>query len=811
MPLTGRKVLEIADEKGVYCGKLFADLGAEVIKIESIGGDATRNIPPFTAITTPTAATTAATYQSLFFLYMNTGKKSITVDMATPEGQQQVLALAQDADLIIETLPPGKLAELGLSYQKLSSQNKKLVLTSITGFGQTGPYKDFKSSDIVASAMSGAMMVIGDKNDPPVKLAGSQAFVMASTLAAASSMIALYHSQHTGQGQQVDISAQEAMLAVSSICGVGKWLEDDIISQRYGAALFAAVPSGTYPCKDGNAYLIINRPLHWLTLARWVNEVTGNQEILDPMFEGPSSVRQEHRELLDLFISELSQQLTVDEFYREGQRRHLAITPISTARSITQNRHLHARGFFTDVLHVDAEKFKYPGAPYHFFKTPWQIRHAAPFAGEHNNTIKPTATLTPQHAFKNPPKSANALEGLRVIEFTAGMAGPWIGRFMAYCGADVIKVESKKYPDVTRLYIPPKTPELGIQSQLSPWLTDWNAGKRFVSLDLNNPDAIKLAKELIKKSDIVIDNNGPGVLEKLGLGFDDLQQIKPELILFSSTGFGKHGPDANYISWGPNIETLSGLSHLSGFAHRDCTMTQFAYPDPLAALHGLFAIMSAIDHRDKTGVGQCINMSQLEATIATIGDIILEQLVNNNEPQKTGNASLYYAHQGCYRCAGADRWCVISIVDEQEWQQFCKILDKPEWFTDVRFINKTARVAHQSELDALIESQTCTQDAYTIMHRLQHAGIAAGVVQNVADQWLRDPHLQQRHFFESIPHHKKGVVQASGIPVGLTATPGKTSDAGRARGSDNHAVFCELLGLSATDYQQAVASGVIES
>src|SRR5512135_2611739 len=163
-----------------------------------------------------------------------------------------------------------------------------------------------------------------------------------------------------------------------------------------------------------------------------------------------------------------------------------------------------------------------------------------------------------------------ALQGIRVVEFAAGMAGPWIGRLMAYCGAEVVKVESKNRPDVTRLYVPPWAPEMGIQSQLSPWLTDWNAGKRCVALHLTQPAAVELAKRVIATADVVVENYSVGVMDKLGLGYAALQHVKPDIIMLSSSGYGDSGPCRNFVTWGPNIEALSGLSTFSGFPSREC-------------------------------------------------------------------------------------------------------------------------------------------------------------------------------------------------------------------------------------------------
>lgn len=816
--LRGIRVLEICDETGSYCGKLFADMGAEVIKIETGAADAARSIPPF-------LHGRAGSESSFHFLYNNTSKKSITLDIDSREGQQRVRELVRYCDLVIETLPAGKLAAMNLGVDSLQMDNPGLVVTSITGFGQTGPHRHYQTADVVASALGGAMMATGFPQDPPVKLAGSQSHVMASTMAAASSMIALHHSRNTGLGQHVDISIQEAVLAVTSICGVGKWLEDGIVSKRFGTGLFASVPCGTYPCKDGSIYIMVNRPLHWLKLAQWVNKVSGNQEILDPMFHGPSSARQPYRELLDIFIAELTSTFTVEAFYREGQRRHLAVTPLSTAHAIVGDRHLNKRNFFVAVEHADQSRLRYPGPPYRFSLTPWRIRHGAPRAGQHNEAVeklirdesarRPGQARARTSASEPSKTGRNALAGLRVVEFTAGMAGPWIGRLMAFCGADVIRVESIDYPDVSRLYVPPKAPEMGVQSQLSPWLTDWNAGKRCVALDLTNPLATDLAKRLIAQSDVVIDNNASGVLEKLGLGFEQLEAIKPGLILLSSTGYGKRGPDSSYISWGPNIETLSGLSSLSGFAHRQCTMTQFAYPDPLAALYGLFAVMCAIEYRRETGSGQCIDISQLEATVASLGDVLLEVLADDREPAKLGNSSLRTAPEGVYRCRDEtdenDSWCAISVGSEQQWRDFCGVLGKPGWVDDQRFASAPQRLANRALLDACIQGCTQLRDPYELMHALQRKGVAAGVTQHAEDQWLRDPHLKARQFFETIAHEKKGSVVASGLPLGLTGTPGRTPHAGRAIGRDNQAVFCQLLGLSEAEFKAHVAAGAIQN
>jgi len=355
-------------------------MGADVIKVERPGGDPARFIPPFWG-------GRAGPDRSLFFLYTNTNKRSVTLDLQKPRGQELFRELARKAHLLVETHPPGFLDAFGLGYRDLRQLNRALVFTSITGFGQTGPHRDFKSSDLVASALGGALHLTGAAEDPPVTLAGWQTFVTAGTFAAASSLIALYHSARAGEGQRVDISLEECAVAATHVCGVGKWLDDRIVPRRSGTSLFASVPSGVYPCRDGMIYLMVNRAQHWKALACWVAEVTGNKALLDPLFEGPSANRQPHREFLDAVLAEFTSRFTVEELYREGQERHLAITPVRTVAEVARDDQLAARGFFVPVQHADGQSLSYPGAPYRFAETPWRIRWPAPRPGQHNRDV----------------------------------------------------------------------------------------------------------------------------------------------------------------------------------------------------------------------------------------------------------------------------------------------------------------------------------------------------------------------------------------------------------------------------------------
>jgi crotonobetainyl-CoA:carnitine CoA-transferase CaiB-like acyl-CoA transferase len=405
---------------------------------------------------------------------------------------------------------------------------------------------------------------------------------------------------------------------------------------------------------------------------------------------------------------------------------------------------------------------------------------------------------------------AQALEGIRVVEFTQGMAGPWIGRTMAWCGAEVIRVESRKVPGVVRLYVSPHAPEAGTQAEMSPWFTDWDAGKLFVALDLKQPAGVELAKRLVARADIAVENHRHGAMEKLGLGWDVLEAVNASLIGLSSSGFGDGGPHPHYVTWGPNIEAMSGLARLSGFPERECAMTQYAYPDALSALHGLFAILCALDHRDRTGQGQRISIAQIETTVAMIGPEMMDQLAHDRTPPRLGNASRHMAPHGCYPCAGDDRWCAITVRSNAEWQRLGAVDALAALVGDPRFETLDGRLAGRAEIDEALAAWTRDQDAYAIVESLQDLGVTAGVVQTTEDQYQHDAHLAARRYFEHVPHLRKGEVVATGIPLGLTGTPGRTTRAGAAMGEDNAHVFRDLLGLSADEYARYVDAGAIE-
>ncbi|MFH1931524.1 MAG: CoA transferase [Pseudomonadota bacterium] len=394
------RVLDLADEKGLYCTKLLADLGADVIKIEKPGGDPTRFIGPF-------YHDERDPQKSLYWFQFNTNKRSVTLNMETSDGREILKKLVKTADVMVETYPPGYLDDRGLGYTALKEMNPKLILASITPFGQTGPYCDYKATDMVAQAMGGIMYLAGFQEDPPNLLYGSQAYHMASVHATCGIQTALYVRELGGDGQHVDVSMQESV-AIAQETAIQTYDLRREIRQRTGySGLVPAHPGmGTFECKDGyvNIFMFTGQ---WLELLEWMESegMAGDLKekhhdvvdklndylaifvlVMDP--EAYGRFLKEEYPPFDEHLRAFLKSHTKEELYNGAQQRRLQLSMVSTIEDLLGNPQLKALGYFVDVKHDElGDILSYPGAPYHLSETPWRIRKRAPLIGEHNEEI----------------------------------------------------------------------------------------------------------------------------------------------------------------------------------------------------------------------------------------------------------------------------------------------------------------------------------------------------------------------------------------------------------------------------------------
>ena len=388
------------------------------------------------------------------------------------------------------------------------------------------------------------------------------------------------------------------------------------------------------------------------------------------------------------------------------------------------------------------------------------------------------------------------LEGIRVLDFTRVLAGPYATRILADFGADVIKVQSKHIANGTEL-------------NTGRYFSTWNRNKRSITLDMSHDEAAGFALKLVGISDIVIENFSPRVMSNWGLNYKELKKVKPDLIMISMSGMGQNGPWRNFVAFGSTVQALGGLTHLTAYDKDSPVGLGYSYADTISGLYAAVAVLAALNHREKTGNGQYIDLSEYEAVCTLIGPDLLNAATGNSEILPIGNHADYAfsAPHGCYKCLGQDRWCVIAVFNEHEWEALSK-MSHPSWVDEPKFSTMAKRKKNEKELDERLNGWTSQHTAEEVVEMLQEAGVPAGIVQNAGDIAV-DPHLLERNFFVDLQHPTFGktVTDRSPIRFGERSTP--VSRPSPLLGEDNRHVYMDLLGLTDQEFRSYVEKGVI--
>jgi len=374
--LSDLRILDLTDLKGALCAKLMGDMGADVIKIEPPGGDPMRTVGPF-------LDDQPHRDRSLFFWFYNTSKRGVTLDLQKPAGQELFTQLAAKADVIVESFVPGTLAKLGLGYEDLKRLNPKMVLTSISPFGQTGPYRDYKTSDTVAEALGGMIYTNGHPDEPPLRALGLQAYHSAAFFAAIGTMSALWARDSIGEGQWVDVSIQEA--AAAAVEHVAPFYHQGMGVQTRHGSLHWSRYFRVVRCRDG--YLMHCSLGDWTSLIEWVKGDEKAQDLSEPQWED-QFYRREHAEHLFDVLDDWAKDYSVAEIMEGAQLRRIPYAMVRPPEALVDDPQLNARGFFPTVEHPElARAFRYPGGPFFFTTTPWRIARRPPLLGEHNAEV----------------------------------------------------------------------------------------------------------------------------------------------------------------------------------------------------------------------------------------------------------------------------------------------------------------------------------------------------------------------------------------------------------------------------------------
>jgi len=399
----------------------------------------------------------------------------------------------------------------------------------------------------------------------------------------------------------------------------------------------------------------------------------------------------------------------------------------------------------------------------------------------------------------------DALTGVRIIDFSWAYAGPYGTELLALMGAEVIKVESRKRPCITRRQPNPVTGQ-PYDIDDCPYFKDLNMNKLGVALDLSQPKATELAKRLVGMSDVVVESFTPGVMSRLGLSYEILRSVNPSIIMLSTSSNGSTGPEASYAGYAPMFNATSGLGEMTGYPDGPPTVMRITIDNLVAHLNA-FAILAALIYRQETGEGQYIDVSAQEAIACLIGDSIMDYTMNGRVQSRDGNRDEIMAPHSCYRCLGEDRWISIAIATEKEWRSLCQVMGNSAWSRETRFSDAYNRWQNQEELDKLLESWTISYSNYDLMHMLQKAGVAA-VPSFTSEDLFTDPHLAEREFSQLVDR-RSGKYMMVAPPWKLSATPARIVRDAPSLGEHNEYVFGKLLGMPREEINRLQEEGVL--
>ena len=394
-----------------------------------------------------------------------------------------------------------------------------------------------------------------------------------------------------------------------------------------------------------------------------------------------------------------------------------------------------------------------------------------------------------------------ALDGIRILDFTHVLAGPFCTRILADMGADVVKIMSDTRPGLAG----------GVDS---PYHTMWNRTKRVLQLNLAREDARAIGRRLALKADVVIDNFSVGVLDRWGLGYDDIAPDNPGAIYIGMSGMGITGPWANYVTYAPTVHALAGLTYLTGVPGRNDIGIGFSYNDHLSGLHGAVAVLAALEARRTTGRGQRVDLSQFEVGTTFSGPALLDWFANGRAAEPVGNDPPWdqVAPHAIYPCAGDDRWLAIAVETDTQWRALCEVLDASDWSSDASLATAEGRWARRDELDQRIAAWTSQRDDYEAMSALQAAGVPAGVVQTGQDLVERDPQLAHSGMFIDLenPHPQLGPLKADRLPLRFDRTPATVYRRSDVFGESNASVLSDWLSMETAQVAELESNGVVE-
>ena len=716
LPLENITVIEASEGvAGAFCGRMLAAFGADVIKIERPpGGDPTRAAEP-------RLPNVPASEASALHLHLNMGKRSALLDWHNEHGSEALKRLIQNADVLLEDWNSATLERMGLA-DGVEALNPCLIDMSLTPFGADGPYADWTATPLVSLALGGFLYLSGDEDREPLVIPGHQPEYLAGLHGYGGLMMALLERQCTGRGKRVSVSEIETLAALHQFTTV-MHTYGGVVRSRHGARWenkgnYGRYPITILPCKDGYVSYAVSTEGQWDLLFPMV----GQPELLeDPRFV-TFEVRREHADDIDAILIDWMKDKTRKEVFEfaAGDWSEPA-SPLLYLSETLDDEQLAHRNFFTEVEHPDAGTLTYPTVPFRMSATQPEFR-PAPRLGEHTDQVLGAQTPSPSreragvrvNAYLSQPSmgqsESSPLADIRILDLTRVWAGPLATRILADFGAEVIKISDPRVP-IDRLG--------GTNNKL-------NRNKPNLALRLDHQSGRDIFLELTATADVVVENFRPRVMRNFNLTYKDLCAVRPDIIMCSMPGYGTTGKYADYPAFGPSVEAMTGLPSMMGYEGGPPRTSALAFPDPVSALNSVAAIMTALNHRRRTGQGQFIDLALIEGPICQIGEYIAAHSRTGIQPPRVGNTHPDHVPYGVYPARGDDEWIAICVTSDEQWRELCRKMGRPELSDSEEYSDESARRNDLNVLDEIIAQWTCGQDGAELAASLQSVGIAAG-------------------------------------------------------------------------------------
>ncbi|WAJ42571.1 CoA transferase [Mycobacterium sp. Aquia_216] len=772
--LSGFRVVELAGSVAAeYCGKLLADFGAEVIKVESPGcGSPTRAMA---------SRVGGGPDGSALFAYLNTNKQSVELDVASAAGVEHLHELIGTADAVIDdrTTP-------------WADRYPNVVFCSITPFGQGAPaeYQNAKSINVFhASGWGYHTPSHPDPAKPPLQGPGRfMADYEAGLEAALCTAATLFGRLHSGRGEFIDVS-QHAVLVSRADCILGRLVTGEIPALGARDDYDQQGPASFFACADGFVYLYMTSRAHWLGVKKLMGQPEWLDEFDDDWLEFSVTAEKvaAFRQGFAAWVVDLAKETAADE----AQRLGVPLVPVNEAADLYRSPQYRHRGFFQHVDHPVVGQATYPTVPYALSVSPAEIATAAPTLGQHTDAVLQSAIGHIAPVARDPQlkgsktRRGGPLAGVRVVELTKVWAGPYAGKLLALLGAEVIKVETAALPEEMRAYG-------GTDINHAPFFLSINPEILSVDLDIKSPRGMTHLRELIARSDIVINNLRPGAMERQGLGYQQLTEIKPDIISVSIKMWGNDGPLGHQTGYAPCFAALAGIAPLVGYPGGPPLGTSMRYGDSTVGAAAAYAAVVALLHRELSGAGQFVDVSAVETLSSMIGDCLLEQSLTGRRLGPDGNNHPDMCPHGCYPCADGS-WISVAVANDAEWRRLCDVLQASALVDDPRYTAMAERHKHVESLDADLARMTRDLDAAGLAHSLRLAGVPATKSATAIDV-IGDQQLWDRELYRFVTDHREGQRPILGPSWRLTRGPARIERGAPDLGEDTDYVLHEILG-----------------